>query len=203
VTTTEGYARRPGGSQALFHAECQQLEHEHHVALTDQAFRDYQSGVLPTGPGAKALVEAFSHPENQRTISAAGPPTVVDNERRIENLVRGQAATLHVGPANYCWFRDPAKALCLKLAGTPEAKDPLVNMCDSVRCPQATHHPCHREVWVATVRSHQSLIDGLGPSRASERHRLQAEITRAQRVVDQIDAASTMNTPRAPSEDQH
>jgi hypothetical protein len=49
--------------------------------------------------------------------------------------------------ANYCWFSDPRKALCLKLAGTPDATEPLIGMCDSARCPQATHHAQHRHVW--------------------------------------------------------
>ncbi|MFD7341267.1 hypothetical protein ACFV98_35590 [Streptomyces violascens] len=40
VATTEGYAARPGGSQRLFHSEIEQAEHEHHLQLTVEAFRD-------------------------------------------------------------------------------------------------------------------------------------------------------------------
>jgi hypothetical protein len=92
--------RRSGGSQALFHAGAQQLEHEHHVALAVQAFPEYQSGVLPAGPGAKALIEVEQHRESAGNVGD-GPQWSVDNQRRIENLMRGRAATLHVGPANY------------------------------------------------------------------------------------------------------
>ncbi|WP_300013762.1 hypothetical protein [Pseudonocardia sp.] len=43
VATTEGYAHRPGGSQALFRAEVEHAEHQHHLELTVAAFRDYQN----------------------------------------------------------------------------------------------------------------------------------------------------------------
>ncbi len=51
--------------------------------------------------------------------------------------MKAEAKTLHAGVGNYCWFSDPAKALCLKLAGTPDADEPLMGICDSARCPQA------------------------------------------------------------------
>jgi hypothetical protein len=41
---------------------------------------------------------------------AHSEPTVLDNDRRLENLLRKQASTLPLGAANYCWFKDPAKA---------------------------------------------------------------------------------------------
>lgn len=118
----------------------------------------------------------------------AGEPTVLDNERRIENLLRKTAKTLHIGTANYCWFRDPAKALCLRLAGTPEATKPLAGMCDSARCPQATHHPCHRPVW-------QDRAEGMQEFQANprfptgEKRRLRPELDRTLTMLTQIDAA--------------
>ena len=75
------------------------------------------------------------------------------NDREVLALMTKRAATLHLAAANYCWFIDPAKALCLKLAGTPTADRPLAGMCDSTRCPQATHHPCHRPVWAEQSRA--------------------------------------------------
>ncbi|MFD8817470.1 hypothetical protein ACFV23_39810 [Streptomyces sp. NPDC059627] len=42
------------------------------------------------------------------------------------NLLTKRAKVLHLGPANHCWFTDPSRALCLKLAGTPTADRPLV-----------------------------------------------------------------------------
>jgi hypothetical protein len=41
---------------------------------------------------------------------AHSEPTVLDNDRRLENLLRKQVSTLPLGAANYCWFKDPAKA---------------------------------------------------------------------------------------------
>ncbi len=187
VVTTEGYAHQPGGSQALFHAETQQLQAEHHLELTVQAFRDYRNGVMPSGPGARNLIDVFKH------VDAHLEPTnanVVDNDRRVADLLRRQAGTLHLAPANYCWFRDPAKALCLKLASTPNATSPLAAMCDSARCPQATHHPQHRPVWAQAVETHTVFLGTIGRGRTAERQRLRAELDRAQRVVDEIDAAS-------------
>jgi hypothetical protein len=62
-------------------------------------------------------------------------------------------------------------------------------MCDSARCPQATHHPRHRAVWAGTVANGTVFLGLLGRTRKTEQARLQAEVDRAQRVVDAIDAA--------------
>lgn len=62
-------------------------------------------------------------------------------------------------------------------------------MCDSARCPQATHHQRHRAVWADTVSNGTVFLGMLGRTRKTEHARLQTEIDRAQRVVDAIDAA--------------
>jgi hypothetical protein len=95
------------------------LEHERNLELTVAAFRDYQAGVMPAGPGARALIGTFAHVDAVLRDETPGLPVVLDNDRRVENLLRGQARPLHLGLANYCWFSDPSKALCLKLADTP------------------------------------------------------------------------------------
>ncbi|MGY6657645.1 hypothetical protein ACXIZN_36340 [Amycolatopsis sp. TRM77291] len=191
VVTTEGYAHRPGGSQALFHAEVEQAEHEHHLGLTVAAFKDYQAGVMPAGPGARDLITTFRHVDAAISDLSRSEPMMVDNDRRLENLLRQQAGSLHVGAANYCWFKDPAKALCLRLAGTPDASRPLVGMCDSGRCPQATHHREHRPVWAGKAKTVEVF---LGNPRVpkGEKARLQAEYDRTVRVVAEIDTASTV-----------
>ncbi|MFD8218388.1 site-specific integrase [Streptomyces sp. NPDC059697] len=56
VTTTEGYANRPGGAQALFLAEVGKEEESRNQTLTLRAFRDYQAGRRPSGPGARDLL---------------------------------------------------------------------------------------------------------------------------------------------------
>src|ERR1035441_783658 len=93
------------------------------------------------------------------------------------------------------WFSDPSRALCLILAGTPSADAPLIGMCDSARCPQATHHQRHRAVWAGTVSSGTVFLGQLGRTRKTEHARLQGEIDRAQRVVDAIDAAQPGTDP--------
>ena len=86
---------------------------------------------------------------------------------------------LHLGTSNYCWFADPSRALCLKLAGTPAGDKPLIGMCDSARCPQATHHPCHRPVWAEHAENTKTFLGQLGRAQKTERARLQAEYDRA------------------------
>lgn len=144
---------------------------------------------MPSGPGARELIAAFEHVDAQLSEVERVDPVVFDTERRLENLLRKQAATLHVGPANYCWFRDPAKALCLRLAGTTEADQPLIGMCDSARCPQATHHACHRPVWQQQADNVQVLLDNPRVPKG-EKNRLALERDRALRVITSIDTTS-------------
>jgi len=178
----------------VFHGEVQAVEHEHHLQRTVAAFKDFQAGRLPTGPGARALIEAFQHVDAALKDAEHSEPTVLDNERRVENLLRQQAGTLHVGAANYCWFRDPAMALCLRLAGTPTAKSPLVGMCDSARCPQATHHPCHRPIWAHRAETTAVFLSN-PRTPPGEKTRLAAEHERNLRVLAEIDAAANGPTP--------
>ena len=111
-------------------------------------------------------------------------------DRDVLNLLSKRARTLHLGTANYCWFTDPSRALCLKLAGTPNADRPLIGMCDSARCPQATHHNVHRPVWAEHAGRTMTFLGQLGPTRKAEKTRLQSEYDRALRVVAEIDAAA-------------
>ncbi|MFH9944404.1 hypothetical protein ACH4OT_34450 [Streptomyces murinus] len=190
VVTTEGYAMRPGGSQGTLLADVEQIQEEHHMELTAQAFADYRAGKLPAGPGARDLIKAFEHIDDELAEHDPGTAAVLDNERRLEMMLRQQSKSLHLQAANYCWFRDPSKALCLKLAGTPNATKPLAGMCDSARCPQATHHPCHLPVWQSKAASTQEFLDNPRFPKA-EKTRLRPELERAQQVVDEIIAVGT------------
>ncbi|HEX5116018.1 MAG TPA: hypothetical protein VFW65_12540 [Pseudonocardiaceae bacterium] len=193
VATTEGYAARPGGSQARFLAEVADEEQQRNLTLTVQAFRDYQAGVLPAGPGARNLIEFFESVDGQ--IAADTPAVIKRSDREVATLLAQRAGTLHLGAANYCWFADPAKALCLKLAGTPTADQPLAGMCDSARCPQATHHPCHRPVWEATAATTTVFLGSLARRHTTERARLRTQLARAERVLADITAAGGTPTP--------
>ncbi len=94
----------------------------------------------------------------------------------------------HLSAANYCWFEDPAKALCLRLAGTRAAAAPLTGLCDSSRCPQATHHIVHRSVCQTTADN--SVVLPASPRiPPAEKTRLRAEHDRSVRVLEEIDKA--------------
>jgi hypothetical protein len=192
VATTEGYASRPGGAQAELLAEVNKHEAQRNLDLVWAEFRNYQQGIMPAGPGARELTEFFSHIDGKlATGGEAGTPKTQRSDREVLNLLTKRAQTLHLGIANYCWFTDPSRALCLKLAGTPHADRPLAGMCDSARCPQATHHPCHRPVWAEHAAQTKTFLGSIGTGRKTERARLRADLNRAQGVLDAIDATST------------
>ena len=189
VATTEGYASRPGGAQAELLAEVNKYESQRNLDLVWAEFRNYQHGVMPAGPGARELTGFFASIDAGLDPGTPGSPKVQRSEREILNLLSRRAQILHLGIANYCWFTDPSRALCLKLAGTPGADRPLAGMCDSARCPQATHHPCHRPVWADSAATTKTFLDELGPTRKTEKARLEADYHRAQQVLAEIDAA--------------
>jgi hypothetical protein len=195
VATTEAYTRRPGGAQARFHAEVAATEAAHKAGLAAAVYRDYQAGSLPAGPGARDLLDTLQHVDAELDRLQHSQPTVVPTDRHIELLLKKKAATLHVQVANYCWFTDPAKALCLKLADTPTATAPMAGLCDAARCPQATFHAEHREVWAGCATSTATFL-GNPRLPAAEVARLGAEHARAQRVVDAIDAAANTGAGR-------
>src|SRR5664279_1192776 len=191
VATTEGYASRPGGAQAELLAEVNKHESERNLDLVWAEFRNYQQGVMPAGPGARELTAFFAQIDSGLDPDTAASPKIQHGDREVLNLLSKRAKTLHLATANYCWFTDPSRALCLKLAGTPTADKPLAGMCDSARCPQATHHPCHRPVWAAAAATTKTFLDRLGPTRKTERARLRDDHTRAQRVLAEIDTATS------------
>ncbi|MCX4664444.1 MULTISPECIES: integrase [Streptomyces] len=197
VATTEGYIARPGGHQAAFLAEVQTEEEVEHTRLTVAAYHDYQQGALPSGRGARDLISAFQSVDHSLAGHDPGPATVAD-DRRVEKLLKTKAKTLHIGVANYCWFTDPAKALCLTMAGTPNATEPLMGMCDSARCPQATHHPQHRQAWTDHAENTRAVFLGNPRLSTPERQRAQQTYERSMRIVESIDAAvAGKETPRA------
>jgi hypothetical protein len=155
---------------------------------------------MPAGPGARELTEFFAHVDGAAAAGAPAPK-IQRSDRDIVNLLSKKAATLHLAAANYCWFADPSRALCLRLAGRPDATAPLTGMCDSARCPQATHHAVHRDVWASHITSCQVFIGGLGPTRTTEKARLQGDLDRALRVVAGIDAASHAGEDDAQEQD--
>jgi hypothetical protein len=135
VATTESYASRPGGAQAELLAEVNKHEADRNLELVLAEFRNYQQGILPAGPGARELTAFFASVDATLEAKSTPAPKTQNHDRDILNLLSKRAKVLHLGPANYCWFTDPTRALCLRLAGTPTAEKPLIGMCDSARCP--------------------------------------------------------------------
>ncbi len=96
---------------------------------------------MPSGPGARDLISLFTSVDGRLHGLSELAPQLVDNDLEIVSMLSNRARTLHLGTANYCWFIDPAKALCLRLAGTPDADQPLAGMCDSAPWPRSTPSP--------------------------------------------------------------
>lgn len=190
VVTTEGYANRPGGAQSVLLAEFGREEREHKMRVTLAAYQDYKDGIRPAGPGAKDLTDFFESVDG--TVGQPGAPNVKRSEQEVMNLLAKRAGMLHLGQANHCWFLDPSKALCLKLAGrnASDATAPLIGMCDSARCPQATHHPDHRPVWASSAQNKKVFIATIGRAQNTEKARLAADLARDERVLSEIDAAA-------------
>jgi hypothetical protein len=188
VATTEGYAARPGGAQSRLLAEVTREEAKRNLEITMAEYQRHLQGIQPSGPGARDLVTLFESVDGA-IAGQAGAPNVIPADQQVRTMLAKRAGTLHLGTANYCWFTDPSRALCLKLAGTA-ADRPLLGMCDSARCPQATHHPCHRPAWAASAESTKTFLGSLSRGQKAERARLEADLARAERVLSEIDAAS-------------
>jgi len=67
-------------------------------------------------------------------------------------------------------------------------------MCDAARCPQATFHPEHREVWAGCAKTTEVFL-GNPRIPVGEKKRLATEHDRAQRVVAAIDQAAAKERP--------
>ncbi len=163
-------------------------EAERNLELAWAEYRNYQQGILPAGPGGRELTEFFASID--AGPGTAGTPRIQRSDQEIHALLAKRTGVLHLGTANYCWFTDPSRALCLRLAGTPDGDRPLIGMCDSARCPQATHHPCHRPVWAEHAENTKTFLDQLGRTQTAEKKRLQAEHDRAAGVLARIDKAA-------------
>ncbi|HEV2633810.1 MAG TPA: hypothetical protein VGX23_01615 [Actinocrinis sp.] len=191
VVTSEGYASRPGGAQGRFLAEVGTQEQQRNLEIVAAQYEQFTRGVMPSGPGADELVQFLQCVDGKLGKVAGLTANVVLSDRQVQSMMARRAKTLHLGAANYCWYQDPDKALCHKLARrqgqVAGVQGPMFNLCDSARCPQATQGIEHREVWARTVEQNTVFIGQIGRGHKEERARLQADLARAQRVLDEID----------------
>lgn len=121
------------------------------------------------------------------TAAAAelGPlPAMIADRARLRACLASLARTLHVGILTDCFF-DPATALCLKHAGTPDHAAPLVALCEPTRCPNACITARHRPVWARAADDARIL---LREKRLSELQRvvLRRDLDRIEAVLDGI-----------------
>ena len=183
VATSEGYYGRVGSSAAAFLAEVDQHTAQARIATTKRLFADWAAGRPMTGPGRAELTKLFGHVQDE---IAPFQGNVIDSDRRLEELLRRRANTLHVGPLNNCWFIDPARAHCLKQSGAVDATAPLIGMCEPTRCANATIHPEHVPVWIDT---HRHLNKLMASPRVSDHEK--ERLTLEQHRIDSVIAAAS------------
>ena len=71
-----------------------------------------------TAPAAQEAVPGSVGPSGICAVSGPSCAGVAGATTATSSTCCPNAPALHLGPANYCWFTDPSRALCLKLAGT-------------------------------------------------------------------------------------
>jgi hypothetical protein len=159
------------------------------LETTRRLFADWAAGQPITGPGRAELTKLFS--EVHATM-ARFEGSVVDSDRRLDELLRRRANTLHVGPLNNCWFVDPSRAHCLKQSGNVDSTAPLIGMCEPTRCANATIHPEHVPVWINT-NQHVNRLMTSPRVPDNEKERIAVE---QQRLNGVIEAARTEDPAR-------
>ncbi|WP_017237984.1 hypothetical protein [Streptomyces sp. SS] len=92
-----------------------------------------------------------------------------------------------IDPRGIQWRLETIPAADFHGAQTSNAKKPLIGMCDSTRCPQATHHACHRPVWAEHQTTTKVFLGNLGRGHRAERERLEADLARCEHVLAEID----------------
>lgn len=182
VVTSEGYYGRAGSSAAAFLAEVEQETVVARNETTRRLYADWMAGEPIGGPGRAELTKLFGAVAAEM---ASFEGSVIDSDRRVAELLRRRADTLHVGPLNNCWFVDPARAHCLKQAGRADATTPLIGMCEPTRCPNATIHPEQVSVWLDNQRHIDKLIANPRVPK-QEKERLAVERPRVHAVVQVV-----------------
>jgi hypothetical protein len=177
VAAFEGYA---GSSRSGFRAE---VEAQRVLGQLDDIltyFDEHRAGTPLSGPAAPRIAKSMTAADDElRPL-----PAMIADRARLRALLASLARTLHVGILADCFF-DPATALCLKHAGTPDHAAPLVALCEPTRCPNACITQRHRPVWARAADDARIL---LREKRLSELQRvaLRRDLDRIEAVLDGI-----------------
>ena len=195
VATTEGYASRPGGAQAELLAEVNKHEADRNLDLVWAEFRNYQHGVMPAGPGARELTEFFASIDAGLAPETPEAPKVQRSDREILNLLSRRASTLHLGIGELLLVHRPVPGALPQARRHPR---PPTSPSPGCATPPAARRrpttPATGPSGPTSRRRPRPSSASLGPTRKTEKARLQADYHRAQRVLAEIDAAAPAPT---------
>ncbi|MER5527684.1 hypothetical protein ABT075_24355 [Streptomyces sp. NPDC002677] len=62
--------------------------------LTD-VYRDYQRGIMPSGPGARDLISLFISVDGRLHELSEHAPQIVDSDQEVVTMLSARARTLH------------------------------------------------------------------------------------------------------------
>ena len=193
AATTEGYASRPGGAQAKLLAEIGEFEAERNLGLVAEEYRNYQNGIMPAGPGGRELAAFFDGVDEQ---DGRRP-------RRTSSPATSTCSTCCPSGPRSCTSRRGELLLVQRPIpgavpdpGRPDRRGRAADRHVRLRALPAGHPPpAAPRRWAGTAANGTVFLGMLGRTRKTEQARLQAEVDRAQRVVDAIDAAQADPDP--------
>lgn len=136
--------------------------------------------VSTLGPHAVALAGEVQQAsvDQQLEPTAALAPRTQRSDRDVLNLLTQRAKTPHIGPAKLLLVYRPLPRALPQTRRHPHRRRPLVGMWDSARCPQATHHPCHRLIRAERTKT---FLGDLGKTRRTGHACLRNDYDRAVR----------------------
>ncbi len=59
---------------------------------------------MPSGPGARPLIELFATLDGKLTQAPDSPAKIMASDQEARSLLTRRAQALHLGVANYCWL---------------------------------------------------------------------------------------------------
>ncbi len=177
VAAFEGYA---GESRSGFR---RQVDQERRLGQIDDIltyFDEHQLGTRFSGPAARRVVDALD-----RAGSGLEPlPGKIADRRRLANMLKNLAKTLHVGVLADCFF-EPSTAMCLKTASSTDQTGPHTALCQPTKCPNACIKARHLPAW-RSARDHAR--EHLKQKRLPKLQRqiLNDEVERIENVINDV-----------------